>query len=162
MAVDTRKVTGRRALRFASLDDAMRDASALAEAQDRGEARQLGNWTLGQSLGHVAYWIDAAYDGFPPELSPPGWVKFFAKFFRGQFLNGKMPSGVRLKGAPSGTFGTEPYSTPEGLARFIKACERLKSSTPTQPNLIFGPMTHEEWTKLNLRHAELHLSFFTT
>jgi len=38
--------------------------------------------------------------------------------------------------------------------------ERLRAGPPARPNVIFGPLTHDEWIQLHLRHAELHLSFF--
>ena len=47
----------------------------------------------------------------------------------------------------------------EALARLRTALERLKSEAPQAPNVIFGPLTHNEWIALNLRHAELHLGF---
>jgi hypothetical protein len=40
--------------------------------------------------------------------------------------------------------------------------ERLRREPPTGPHVIFGRLPHEDWIKLQLRHAELHLSFATT
>jgi hypothetical protein len=51
-------------------------------------------------------------------------------------------------------------ATDQALGEMRAAFERLAKQTPTTPNPIFGAMTHDEWVKLNLRHAELHLSFF--
>ena len=42
----------------------------------------------------------------------------------------------------------------------VKFFGRLESQVPTRPNPLFVSLTHEEYIKLNLRHAELHLSFF--
>ena len=36
---------------------------------------------------------------------------------------------------------------------------KLDKTPPATPNVIFGPLTHEEWKAINLRHAELHLGF---
>ena len=47
----------------------------------------------------------------------------------------------------------------EGLRRYRAAMERLRATAPTIPNPVFGRLTHEQWIQLNLRHAELHLSF---
>jgi hypothetical protein len=50
-------------------------------------------------------------------------------------------------------------SRDDGISRYRAALERLAREAPTQPNVVFGPLTHDQWIKLNLRHAELHLSF---
>ena len=70
-----------------------------------------------------------------------------------------MPSGARLPKAPGGTFGTDRVPAAEGLRRLTAAYIRLKSGPPTIPNPAFGRLSEIEWTKLHLRHAELHLSF---
>jgi hypothetical protein len=31
---------------------------------------------------------------------------------------------------------------------------------PAGPNPVLGKLSHQDWIKLNLRHAELHQSFF--
>ncbi|MEX2318174.1 MAG: hypothetical protein WD669_13530 [Pirellulales bacterium] len=76
------------------------------------------------------------------------------------FLNNGLPAGVYLPTIPGGTFGIDLMSTDEGLAKMRAAFERLARQMPTGPNDMFGPMSHKDWIKLNLRHAELHLSFF--
>lgn len=67
MAVDTKKVIGRRSLHFASLDEILAEAERLAA----GRHRQLGNWTLGQILMHLARAGEAYIDGTPDR---PGWL----------------------------------------------------------------------------------------
>jgi hypothetical protein len=79
---------------------------------------------------------------------------------RNGFLNKGLPAGVYLGRVPGGTFGIDEMSTEDGLAKMRSAFERLSNHAPTISNLVFGPMSHEDWIKLNLRHAELHLSFF--
>jgi hypothetical protein len=48
----------------------------------------------------------------------------------------------------------------EALPRLQRVMDRLKVEVPTIPNELFGPLTHEEWIAINLRHIELHLGFF--
>ena len=55
--------------------------------------------------------------------------------------------------------GTEEKPWEQQVRRYEVALLRLKQECPQVPNVIFGKMTHEEWIKLTLRHAELHLSF---
>jgi hypothetical protein len=49
--VDTAKVSGRRLLRFESIDEMMAEVDRLVEAERAGRLKRLGNWTLGQTLG---------------------------------------------------------------------------------------------------------------
>src|SRR5262245_5437901 len=50
VAIDTRRVAGRQKLRFADLDEML----AYAERLVSGGSTQLGNWSLGQVLQHLA------------------------------------------------------------------------------------------------------------
>jgi hypothetical protein len=111
-------------------------------------------------LGHLAAWTSYSYDGYPPQLKAPWFIKVILKMMKNKFLRGPLPVGRKIPGIEGGTMATEVISTDEGTARLKKAWERLRKSPPTKPNIIFGPMTHGEWMKLHMRHAELHLSFF--
>lgn len=160
MAVDTKKVAGRRTLDFTTLDQVIADAQHLAASADAGTLKVLGNWTLGQACGHLACWMDFALDGYPPELRPPWYVKMMVRPMKKKLLAGKMPVGVRIPRLPEGTLGTAVLPTREGLERLRRSCTRLKAQAPKNANPIFGTLTHEEWIRLNLGHASLHLSFF--
>ena len=76
-----------------------------------------------------------------------------------RFIRDPMRVGARIPRTEHGTLGTEPCTCEQGLARLSTVWERLKREPPTEPNVIFGPLTHEETVQMNLRHAELHLSF---
>lgn len=158
--INTKKVKDRRKLRFEKLDEAIHDAEALVVAEQRGTLRATGNWTLGQTLGHLGYWASCPYDGYPDMPRPPWFVRALMPFMRNGFLNKGLPAGVYLGKVPGGTFGIEGMPTDEGLAKMRFAFERLANHPPTIPNLMFGDMPHKDWIKLNLRHAELHLSFW--
>lgn len=158
-SIDTGKVTDRRTLHFATLDDLLADVDRIFAADRAGTLRRTGNWTAGQTFGHLAAWLDYAYDGYPPELRPPWFIKLILKLRRKRFMRGPLPAGVRIPRIKGGTMATEPCSTDEGLSRLTRAMDRLRAAPPSQPNIIFGPMSHEEWQQMHLRHAELHLSF---
>jgi hypothetical protein len=158
--INTRKVSDRRSLRFERLDDAIRDAELLADAEKNSTLRAAGNWTLGQAIGHVAFWARAPFDGYPGMKTSPALVRWIARLLKKSFLNKRLPAGGRIPGVPAGTYGVERLDIEEALARLRIAFDRLGRESPQVPNLIFGAMTHDEWIKLNLRHAELHLSFF--
>jgi hypothetical protein len=86
-------------------------------------------------------------------------VRLILRLRRKTILEKGMMPGVRVGRIPEGTLGVEPLETDEGLRQFRAAMERLRSAAPTSPNPVFGPLTHAQWIQLNLRHAELHLSF---
>ncbi len=158
--IATRRVKSRRQLRFESFDEVIREAERLAEAEQAGKLRSLGNWKLGQAIGHLASWARYPLDGYPPMPKLPWLLRVITPLLRGRFLNKGLPAGARIPGVPEGTFATEPMETDQALVALRKALPRLQSQMPTVPNPILGPLTHEEWVILNLRHAELHLSFF--
>lgn len=158
--IDTRKVNDRRKLRFESFDEAIRDADALAAAERDGTLRQLGNWKLGQAIGHIAFWANAPFDGYPQAPPLPWLLRMIATLFKNFFLNKRIPAGGRIPSIPAGTFGVDVIPTDEAVASLRRAFDRLAAQQPTHPNPVFGELTHQEWIKLNLRHAELHLSFF--
>jgi hypothetical protein len=158
--IDTRHVQDRRSLRFESFDEVMADAQALAEAERRGTLRATGNWSLGQALGHLAFWANAPFDGYPDMPPMPWLMRRLLPLFKNRFFNKGMPVGVRIRGVPAGTFGTDPMETDQSLPAYRAALDRMAKQQPTTPNPIFDHMTHDEWIKLNLRHAELHLGFF--
>jgi hypothetical protein len=149
----------RRTLRFGSIDEAIAEAERLVAAEREGRSTCVGNWKLGQALGHLATWANFAFDGYPPEVRAPLPVRMILRLMRGTILNKGMMPGVRVGKIPEGTVGLEPLDADEGLRRFRAAMERLRASAPTTANPVFGPLTHEQWIALNLRHAELHLSF---
>jgi hypothetical protein len=149
----------RRQLRFSTTDEAVAEAELLVEAEKEGRLQRCGNWTLGQVLGHLATWANFAFDGYPAEVHAPFFVRWIVRMFRGQILRKGMMAGVRVGKVPGGTVGLDLLEPEEGLRRFRAAMERLKSAAPTAANPVFGRMTHEQWIALNLRHAELHMSF---
>jgi hypothetical protein len=155
--VDTGKVPERRILRFESIDQAMAEVGRLVEAERAGRLRRLGNWTLGQALGHLAAWAEYSYTGAPLEV--PFLIKWILRLRKRKFLYGPMRAGVKIPGVEGGTLATESLPLDEALGRMRRVVGRLKSEAPTARNPIFGLLNHEEWIALTLRHAELHLGF---
>jgi hypothetical protein len=156
--LNTKSVTDRRALRYGTIADLRDDVDRLAAAERAGALRWVGNWTLGQALGHLATWLDFAYEGFP--VRPPWFIAWILRLRRARFLREGLPAGVRIPGIEGGTLGTEPQTLEQGLGRFLAALDRLERTDPVYPSPLFGAMTREECAAATLRHAELHLSFF--
>lgn len=173
MLIDTTKVPvgpgGRRPLHFGTLDDLLADARACVAAERRpaGLLRR-GNWTIGQALNHIAAWIEYPFTGYPAELVIPDDVKAQARAAKDRIMRAPMHPGDRLPldgpAAAAGTLATEVVPADAGLARLESAARLLQSNAPSAPTPLpdpaFGVVTHDDWTQMTLRHAELHLSFF--
>lgn len=155
----TRCVNDRRTLRFDTIDDAIHEADRIANADASGRIRQLGNWTPGQCLGHVAAWIEYGYEGYPLKQAP-WFIRLFLAWRVKKYMQSGLPTGVRMPGVKAGTYGTEDMPTGEAAARFKTAFLRLRNGEESPYDSPgFGPMSHDDRIALNLRHAELHLSF---
>lgn len=157
MSIDTAKATDRRTLAFHSVEDVIADVDRIVDAEQRGTLRCTGNWSAGQVFGHLATWINYAYEGYPFHV--PWFIRLLLKFKVKQYLRGRMDAGVRIPNMPDGTLGTEPLDTAEGARRLRAALQRLKSEPAKYHSPAFGTMSHEDRILLNLRHAELHMSF---
>ncbi|MBY0310937.1 MAG: DUF1569 domain-containing protein [Phycisphaerales bacterium] len=158
--IDTAKSPGHRTLRFRSLDEALIEAERLAVADAVGTLVRTGNWTLGQIFSHVASFMNYPYDGYPPELPTPPWlVRVLLKMMKGKFLGGKLPRGYKIPKLPGGTAGVLDLPTDRALAMLRAAIARLEAAPPSVPNPVFGPLSHEEWKALHLRHMELHFGY---
>jgi hypothetical protein len=155
--IDTKTVDDRRPLRFKAIDEMLADVERVAAAEKAGTLRRTGNWTTGQIFGHLSAWIDYGYDGAP--IKPPWFVRVFGRMVKKKYLRGPLQAGFRIPNVEGGTFGIGALPLEEGLSRLLRSLERLRAAPPTQPSAIFGPLSHEEWVQLHLRHAELHLSF---
>lgn len=158
-SINTRKAE-RRPLHFDTLGDVLKDMDRIVAAERAGKLRRAGNWTVGQTLGHLAAWIEYAYIGFPPEAHPPALVRVIAKVLKKRILYKPMGAGMRIGRIPGGTLGIEPISTDEGAKRLRDAIGRMqRREEPKFDSPAFGPMTEDERIALTLRHAELHLGF---
>lgn len=157
--IDTSQVKDRRPVRFETIEQAIADAQAISVAANDGRLRRLGNWSAGQAFGHVAAWINFAYDGYPGAPSPE--FAAAARARRDDVLQKGMVQGVRFGAvAPDGTWGTDDMLLADGLNRLRNAWARLRRSPPDVEHPFFGDLSHSDWIRLNLRHAELHQGFF--
>jgi len=157
--MNTEPPPDRRQLRFATVDELLNEIDRVMAADQAGTVRTLGTWTPGQILGHLAAWIQYGYEGYP--MKPPPWfVRLFLRLQVKKYLRRGMPSGVRIPKVEEGTYGIEALPAQEGAERLRRALERLQRGEPAKyDSPAFGPMSYEDRIQLNLRHAELHLSF---
>jgi hypothetical protein len=150
MAVNTKKVEGRRKVRYSSLDEFLQEAERLSQA----DVRMLGNWSQGQIYGHLARTMDGSIDGM--NFLMPAPVRFLMSFLmKRKFLYGALPAG--FKSAPE--FVPDGTSLEVELAALRKAVARQNEEPNRVLHPAFGNIGKEGWINCHLRHAELHLSF---
>lgn len=149
----------RRKLRFDNFDAMLADVQGLIASERAEKLRQLGNWTLGQTLNHLSTWMDFGFDGYPASVHAPLPARMILRVFKKRILTSGMMAGVKIRGIPGGTLGTEIVPTDPAYEKFTRSVARFQKSSPTIANPAFGVLKPEEWIQLNLRHAELHLSF---
>jgi hypothetical protein len=92
-----------------------------------GALRAGGIWSLGQALAHLAKWVNMPYDGYLEMRRPAWWMRPLRSLIWWWLVNKGFPAGVRIEGAPGGTFGIERCEVDEGLGRLRSAYRRLMS-----------------------------------
>ena len=151
--INTAKVTGRRHLSFQSYEELLADLDRLGS----GPVQQLGNWSPGQNFRHLATVYNNSIDGFTLKFSVP--LRMMARLFRKRLMSMSMPAGFKLPAKTGQSLMPPATSTEEGLAALRAAIARLQNEPRRAKHPLFGEMTHEEWDKIHLNHAALHLSF---
>lgn len=147
-----------RPLQFDSIDAMRAEVLRIIEADRTGTLQCIGNWSAGQTFGHLATWIEYNYAGYPFKVPAP--IRLAARLMKRRLLTKPMRPGIRIPGTKGGTYGMEPMSTDEGARRLRDALDRLDRREPLQhPSPALGTMTLDECVALNLRHAELHLGY---
>jgi hypothetical protein len=153
MPVNTAKVAGRRTLDYASFEELLADAERLGA----GPTKALGNWSAGQIFRHIAVTCNNSIDGFP--FTFPWYLRTAATLFKGRLMKGSMPAGFKLPGAKAGAMLPPETPTEEGLAELRAAVARLQREPHRAIHPLFGAISREEWDRVHLKHASLHMSF---
>ena len=157
--IETSTPSERRHLSFATAEDVLNDIDKILAAELGGRLRTIGTWTPGQIMAHVAAWIDYGYIGYPVK-APPFFIRWILRLKLKQILAKGMPAGIRIPGVKDGTIGQDPMTSAEAATRLKRSFLRLANGEQCPfESPGFGAMSHEQRIKLNLRHAELHLSF---
>lgn len=154
MQIDTRRVQGRRNLHYDSLDDLLADAEMLVE----GEIQQLGNWSPGRTLQHLARSLHTAIDGSPFMIPWP--IKLILRTMKKRFLTKTLDPGFRLRNKAAERLTPDAaVGITTGLSQLKEAIMRLKSTEFRAAHAFLGNLTREEMDAFHLRHAEMHMSF---
>ena len=135
--------------------------SELDQFEQAGEENltTTGNWTAAQIVQHVCETITRSIDGF--DFKAPFMVRLMRPIIRAKLLkSGKpIPTGIKLTGNAQVMIPNQSITLTEAIANLRAEIERAQKEKMTKPSPVFGKMTHEQWTNLHLRHAELHFSF---
>jgi len=154
MPILTKSVAGRRKLQFDSLDEVVTDADMLVSSPN---TKVLGNWPLEKLLTHLAMAINHSIDGISAKA--PWFIRLIGPLLKRRLLRHGMSPGFNLPKKVEVDFFPAAASPQEALNGLRAAVARLQTEKMTAKHPVLGKLSHEEWTQLHLRHAELHLSF---
>jgi hypothetical protein len=116
-----------------------------------------GNWSLGQTLAHLAKAMDMAVDGMPFRV--PWFIRLVGPWLKNRMLSKPMPPGFKLPQHAQAHLVPPPSGTEDGLAALRRSIDRFRAGPRKPKHDILGRMSDDDWVRLQLRHAELHLSF---
>ena len=149
----------KRQLKFNDLDEMMAEVRALNE---NGYISN-GNWTLGQSCGHIANWMRYPLDGFPV---PPIPIQMIFWVMKKTVVPG-MKKKILAEGFKGGMM-TAPESVPkqdatsdqQGVDQLQEVVDRvIAHEGDFHPSPLFGEMDKSMHIKITLLHAEHHLGY---
>ena len=154
MPLNTKKVMGRRFVRYESFDELLADAERLATIP----TRTLGNWSVGQIYKHLAKASDVMIDGAPMAAPVPiQWI--LSLFLKKRMLASTLSPGFRLPKKAAALL-PNATSTEDGLELLRVATARIKQTDRRAPlHPAFGKCSADEWNAWHLRHSEMHMSF---
>ncbi len=153
MPIATSKVSNRREVQYASLQDVLADAERLTGSN----FNTLGNWSAGQIFLHLAKSMNDSIDG--SDLRLPWYLKLLGPLLKKKLLRGPMAPGVKLPASVAKVTVPGPTSTEEGMAALRSAIARLENESKRASSPFLGAMTKDEWNRLHLNHSALHMSF---
>ncbi len=150
----------RRELAFSCADCLRAELDRIGAAHARGTLRTSGNWTPGENLQHCAKLFECAMDGWP--TTAPWVVRVLGTLiFKKRLTSGRTPpAGIPL-GKDTAFLLPEPgCSFDKGMAAMREVLARLDGGKLMQvPSPVFGKLSHDEWMRCCLGHAQLHLGF---
>lgn len=149
----------REKLEFERLDDAVTYIKSLI---DNGY-QKTGEWNLAQCCEHLNYWITYPLDGFPNPGLFMGIMMWLMKLTIGKKqLNSILKDGFK-DGIPTVPLTVVKPDSIDDQAAFKKLRASVQRFNNHQGAIVssplFGDMTKEIVTKLQLRHFEHHLRF---
>jgi hypothetical protein len=152
--MSTASVSARRVVHYACLEEFQADAERLAGI----EHRTVGQWSYPQILDHLSRTIVASIDGFG--FQAPWFArKLIAPFVKNSFLTKPMRAGFRLPARAASILPGNDLSLPAAIEKLHSALARFATEPQRAEHPFLGKLASQESTSLQLRHAELHMSF---
>jgi hypothetical protein len=160
MTVNTAKAP-RRELHFHCFGCLRSELDRIDAAHAAGTLRTTGNWSAGEILDHCAILIESALDGVSQQA--PLIARLFGRLMKGSMLKPKtMKAGFKLPEGAKHLLPRPGVSFEQGMARIRRALARVAAGEQMdKPSGWLGPLTHEQWERLNLNHTQLHLGFMS-
>lgn len=152
----------RNKLEFERLDDAV----AYIETLLKDGYEQSGKWNLGQCCEHLNYWITFPVEGFPNPGPFMGTVMWLMKVTVGQSqLRSILENGFKdgIPTMPTTVVASVHSDDQQSFKKLRASIQRFMDyDGPIAPSPLFGELSKDVATKLQLRHFEHHLSFLTS
>lgn len=143
---------GRRALAFASLDEVMPDVDHLLHAG----CTTVGNWSLGQICWHLAVSLRRVVD-LPADTPIDPALRLPDEARQTVFASGMIREGLSAPDPVLPPEGLDAETEAEGLRAAIAHYQA--SPGPVCPHRFFGPLSRDQWDRLQAIHCAHHLSF---
>ncbi len=159
--VKTKSVQNRREVHYANYDELLSDIRTLSEQG----VDHLGNWTLGQIVGHLAKTFSVQVEG--TDFKPPWYFGLPLRLssrvrliLKNRMLTKPLDSGFQIpKRFRKNLVAEADIDEQEAIAQLHAVVQRCNEENKVHLHAWLGKLTREEWTQFNLRHAELHMSF---
>ena len=154
--INTRRVRGRRRLRFRDFDELLTEVRRLHAAPHRA----LGNWSLAQIVMHVGRVMDGSIDGSQAPAQFPLPARIVGRLFLRPFLlHVAVPAGIQPPAAVRREFMFDQADFDEAFGCLESGVHRLGHQTTRVVHPLLGRLSAAQWDKFHLRHAEMHLGF---
>ncbi|MFM1937103.1 MAG: hypothetical protein RI990_2062 [Planctomycetota bacterium] len=153
----------RRSLRFRCLGCLREELDRIDAAHRDATLRTTGNWNSGEILDHCAILFETGLDGSNSTL--PWYVRAMGRLMRPLILSPKAPPmrpGIKLPADAKEILPRPGVTFEDGMARMRRALARLeRGERMSHPSPWLGPLTHDQWVRINLSHTQMHLGFMT-
>ena len=142
---------GRRGVSFNTFDEIMPDVDRLLDGHST-----VGNWSLAQICRHLAIVLRRVVD--LPASTPQDPSQWVGEVQKRQVLeSGQVPEGMP---GPQEVIPSDTLSEREEAEELRQAIAHYRASPgPVIAHRRFGPLTRDEWDRIQLIHIAHHLSF---
>jgi len=144
----------RRQVHYNSFDAVLADAERAVHEK----AGTTGKWSLARILEHLAISNEKSIDGFGFQAPLP--VRLIAStFLKKRLLKHGLKPGFQLPKRAALVLVPDEVDADAALDHLRRSVRRLQSETKRSAHPFLGRMDLNDSNRLNLLHAELHMSF---